>query len=99
MFHNKYIFVVTLWQDETDPKKKEVTDDFFFVMNSKNPKTGLPRVQEAFERASIIYGRKKDTKEESVTTMHLLVQSLLNLKSCRGLKKEEFVEYLKETFR
>lgn len=67
-----------------DPDSKIVTDEFFNVL--------YKRIQDAYDRADKVYSFKCQngvSTEESVTTIHLLVKSILGLVSTSEKRERE----------
>lgn len=67
-----------------DPDAKEITDNLFNVL--------YKRIQFAYDRALKIYTEKEDAgtpTQESVTTIHLLVKSILGLVSTSEKRERE----------
>lgn len=59
---------------------KVVSSEFFDIMQANDPQTGKSRLQLAVNRADKIYRGKRDKTEESVTTVHHLIQSITGIK-------------------
>lgn len=73
---NQYINPYGAMYDET----KAVSSKFFDIMQAIDPQTGKSRLQLAVDRADKIYKGKRNKTEESVTTVHRLVQSITGIK-------------------
>ncbi len=73
---NQYIEPLGAKYDDT----KIVSSNFFDIMQAKDPQAGKSRMQLAFDRAVRIYRKKRNKTEESVTTVHNLIQSITGVK-------------------
>lgn len=73
---NQYINPYGAMYDET----KAVSSKFFDIMQAIDHQTGKSRLQLAVDRADKIYNGKRNKTEESVTTVHRLVQSITGIK-------------------
>ena len=75
-----------------DSASKTVTDDMFDLFESINPASGLPRRQEAYDRASRIFAEKSAggaPYEESVTTLHCLVGSICHMQTTKEKRRRQ----------
>jgi len=72
---NQYINPFGATYDDT----KNVSSKFFDIMLAKDPQTGKSRMQLAFDRSVRIYRKKQNKTEESVTTIHDLIQSITGI--------------------
>ncbi|MDE6770058.1 MAG: RloB family protein [Muribaculaceae bacterium] len=73
-----------------DSNSKIIDEKVFELLNAINPLSGRSRLQEAFDRASAIYDSKLLANvpfEESVTTVHLLLKSIANLRTTKEQRK------------
>lgn len=73
---NQYIEPLGAKYDDT----KIVSSNFFDIMQATDPQARKSRMQLAFDRAVRIYRKKRDKTEESVTTIHNLIQSITGIK-------------------
>ena len=73
---NQYINPYGAVYDET----KVVSNEFFDIMLANDLQTGKSRLQLAVDRADKIHKGKRDKTEESVTTIHHLIQSITGIK-------------------
>ena len=58
---------------------KVVSAKFFDIMLAYDSQTGKRRIQLAFDRATKIYKKKQNKTEESITTIHHLIQSITGM--------------------
>ena len=77
---NQYIESFGAKYDDT----KMVSSIFFDIMQANDPQTGKSRLQLAVNRADKIYKGKRDKTEESVTTVHHLIQSITGIKCSKN---------------
>ncbi len=73
---NQYIEPLGAKYDNT----KAVSGKFFDILLAKDPQREKSRMQLAFDRADRIYREKRNKTEESVTTIHNLIQSITGIK-------------------
>lgn len=73
---NDYIKPLGAYYDENI---KEVSQNFFDIMEAVNPVTKKRRIQDAYDRADRIFKNKNDKTEESITTIFMLIETITGI--------------------